>query len=724
MLLINYIKMVKHLNIYIKLITMSIGFVFLYQSCLNDPFMPEEFLNATIPSVETLKVTNKTATTITISGNVLRENGTEVTERGFCWSTGDSPEVTADNKIEVGEGLGAFTETVKSLLPNQTYRIRAYAINAKGIAYGDIEEVKTIKGLGVVKTLDVDSVNANSAISGGLIEIDGGDGEEILSRGICLGREFNPTAEIPSAMETDSFSCRITGLLPLTKYYFRAYVKNTVGIYYGSTDSLVTTSGLPSIGPLKLLDVRTFDADMESNVLSEGDAFVQARGICFSKAETVSIADDTIHVGTGSGKFTATLKSLRPNTTYYARSFAKNSYGVAYSDTISFKTINDLPVVTTMSVTDIADGNAKVGGTVLSKGYTDLVSCGICWATHDAPTTEDKLLSFSPGIGLFSGYLQKIDGGNTYYVRAYATNRNGTSYGETVSFKAPSVFVNVSSFMGLWRIGAAGFSALGKAYIVGGDIGTQYTSQVWEYDPSSNYWRDRWSFPLGGRKFLTVFSTDTIAYAVGGLVSPGNPTNDFYRFNPMQNDWDELTPFPGNARWNAGGVYVTDRVSKMGYGYIIGGRTTAGALNEVWRYNPRNGEWLQAETFPVSQFGGIAVSKNDTIFAGLGQKNELIPEKKLWSASGDITSWKEETSIPSLASAVFGGVIFNECIYVIDSNNRIWEYNIKQKVWIKKSTLDGPINTSHCMFLLNGSIYIGMSEQSSLMTKYDPVWDN
>ena len=96
--------MVKHLNIYIKLIAITIGFVFLYQSCLNDPFMPEEFLNATIPSVETLKVTNKTATTITISGNVLRENGTEVTERGFCWSTGDSPKVTADNKIEVGEG--------------------------------------------------------------------------------------------------------------------------------------------------------------------------------------------------------------------------------------------------------------------------------------------------------------------------------------------------------------------------------------------------------------------------------------------------------------------------------------------------------------------------------------------------------------------------------------------------------------------------------------------
>ncbi len=706
--------MVKPLNIYIKLITMSIGFVFLYQSCLNDPFMPEEFLNATIPTVETLNVTHKTATTITISGNVLRENGTEVTERGFCWSTGDSPKVTVDNKIEVGEGLGNFTETVKGLLPNQTYRIRAYAINAKGIAYGDIEEVKTIEGLGVVKTLDVDSIKANSAVSGGLIEIDGGDGEEILSRGICLGREFNPTAEIPSTMETDSFSCRITGLLPLTKYYFRAYVKNTVGIYYGSTDSLVTTSGLPSIGPLKLLNVRTFDADLESNVLSEGDALVQTRGICFSKAETVSIADDTIHVGSGLGKFTATLKSLRPNTTYYARSFAKNSYGVAYSDTICFKTINDLPVVSTMPVTDIADGNAKVGGTVLSQGYSELVSCGICWATHDVPTTEDKLLSFSPGIGLFSGYLQKITGGNTYYVRAYATNRNGTSYGETVSFKAPSIFVTVSSLTkGL--IGSNGFAIFGKAYVIGGDTGLDYTDEFWEYDPAFNSWRGR-KYPAK-RKYLISFSSESMAYILGGLDISQQATNRFYRYYPARNEWKELALFPGEPRWNASGVCIANQS-----GYVIGGLTLAGAQNEVWRYNIQNGEWFKEAPFPVSQFGGIAVSKNDTIFAGLGQKSELVNEKRLWSTSGDMSEWTEETPIPSLAT-VFGGVLLNDCIYVIDSNTRIWEYNIKQKIWTRKRILDDSKNTSLSMFLLNGAIYI-LNEQSSLMTKYDPVWDN
>lgn len=714
----------KSLNNYIRLIITSVGILFLYQSCLDDPTMPDDMLNARIPDIVTTEIVNKTATTITVTGEVLRENGLEVTERGLCWGAGDSPQVTTDNKMEVGKGLGTFTATVKNLLVNQTYHIRAYAINAKGTAYGDVKEVKTTEGLGVVSTIHPDNIKANTVLSGGVIEFKE-DGEEIQERGICLSSESYPTilnTRFVSTMKTDSFSCLITGLQPLTKYYIRAYVSNTVGTYYGTIDSLITTSGLPSIGPLKVLAVRTFDADLESNVLFEGDSPVTVRGVCYSRKENVSIDDDTTRVGVGNGRFVASLKSLRSNTTYYARSFAVNSYGIAYSDTISFKTINDLPTVTTMVVSNIANGNAKVGGTVISQGYTELTACGICWATHDTPTTEDKVLGFSAGIGSFSGYIEKIDGGNTYYVRAYATNRNGTAYGETVSFKTPSVFVNVSSFMGEWRIGATGFSALGRAYVIGGDLGTQYTPQIWEYDPVSNYWRAKWPYTPGGRKFVTVFSSEEMAYAIGGLESPGHPTNEFYKYKPMLNEWEVLSPFPGEARWDAGGVYVFDQVSE--YGYIIGGRTLSGALNEVWRYNLRNEEWLQVTAFPVSQFGGIVVSKNDTIFAGLGLKSESSSEKRLWSASGGVSVWKEETPIPSLAGAIFGGVVLNDCIYVIDSNNRIWEYNIKQKSWNKKSTLEGLTNTSHCMFLLNGSIYIGMSELSSLMTKYDPVWDN
>ena len=221
---------------------------------------------------------------------------------------------------------------------------------------------------------------------------------------------------------------------------------------------------------------------------------------------------------------------------------------------------------------------------------------------------------------------------------------------------------------------------------------------------------------------MTAFSTDQTAYLLGGLVNPSVPTTEFYKFKVILNEWVALPPFPGTARWSAKATVQSK--GAVTYGYVIGGRTTNAILNEVWRYNTIQEEWLQIENFPISQYGGIVLSKNDTIFAGLGQTGESTSTKTLWISSGDMSTWKEETEIPNLAGTISSGVILNDLLYVIDSNNRIWEYNIKQKVWTSKSTLGGYKDEGHSMMLLNGSIYIGMSVFSMSMKKYDPIWDN
>lgn len=610
-------------KLYTRLFLSFLIGLFIFQSCLDDPSMPVESINAKLPEVETSSVESFSGTSITVSGVALKDNGSDVTEKGVCWGT--SSPVSAVNKVSAGNGLGSFTLEIKGLSANKTYYLRAYAINAKGTAYGEERTVET-------------------------------------------------------------------------------------------------TSGMPSIAPLNLLQVRMFEADVESEVLSEGDATVTARGVCFSESASGSINNDTVYVGTGKGKFSATIKNLKTNTNYYARSFAVNNFGIQYSDTIRFTTQNALPTVKTSAVTDIKDGKAKVGGFVVNVGYSEITARGICWSTHNEPTIQDNVLSFTPGTGAFSDYIEKIDGGKTYYLRAYATNSIGTSYGEEVSFNTPPVFTNMAQFGALRPIGVAAFSVYGRAYFVGGDIGQVYSDLVWEFDPISNIWRYRKNYPLGGRKNMTAFSTDKIAYLLGGLIDPGVPTSVFYKYNVLLNDWEALPSFPGTPRWSAKATVQSN--GSEPYGYVIGGRTSNSILNEVWRYNTIRGEWLRIGNFPISQYGGIVLSKNDTIFAGLGQTSELTSTKTLWISSGDMSTWKEETEIPKLAGTISSGVILNDCLYVIDSNNRIWEYNIKQKVWTWKSTLEGSIDGGHSMLLLDGSIYIGMSYYSYSMTKYDPAWDN
>ncbi len=61
---------------------------------------------------------------------------------------------------------------------------------------------------------------------------------------------------------------------------------------------------------------------------------------------------------------------------------------------------------------------------------------GVCWSTAGNPTTNDSSWSISGRMEKvsFTTVLDGLSPGTTYYVRAYATNVTGTSYGDQLSF--------------------------------------------------------------------------------------------------------------------------------------------------------------------------------------------------------------------------------------------------------------------------------------------------
>ena len=101
---------------------------------------------------------------------------------------------------------------------------------------------------------------------------------------------------------------------------------------------------------------------------------------------------------------------------------------------LSCKPKEELPSVTTSFIIDITSNLAKCGGCVTSDGGLDVVSRGICWSTSQYPTKEDYYESAGGGIGEYKCELEDLEPNTTYYVRAYATNAMGTSYGEERSF--------------------------------------------------------------------------------------------------------------------------------------------------------------------------------------------------------------------------------------------------------------------------------------------------
>jgi hypothetical protein len=90
----------------------------------------------TLAVIVTSVVDVVTPISATCSGNITADQGSAPTERGVCWSTAQTPDVT-DNKASGGTGAGEFSYLMTGLTPQTTYYARAYVINKAGTAYGE-----------------------------------------------------------------------------------------------------------------------------------------------------------------------------------------------------------------------------------------------------------------------------------------------------------------------------------------------------------------------------------------------------------------------------------------------------------------------------------------------------------------------------------------------------------------------------------------------------------
>jgi hypothetical protein len=136
--------------------------------------------------------------------------------------------------------------------------------------------------------------------------------------------------------------------------------------------------------------------------------------------------------------FDCTVTGLLPNTTYYAKSYATNSFGTAYGNEISFKSKEaTIPIIaSTTGPSSITQTTAISGGTILVSGKTNITSKGICWSsTNTTPTIVNSKTNDGTGSGSFTSALSNLIPNTNYYIRAYATNSLGTGYGNVLVFK-------------------------------------------------------------------------------------------------------------------------------------------------------------------------------------------------------------------------------------------------------------------------------------------------
>lgn len=573
----------------------------------------KEFMTPSILPIVTIdNITNVTLTSATIVGNVTSEGGYAVTERGVCWGTSQNPTITGQH-ANSGTGAGSYTINITGLTPNTTYYVRAYATNSAGTSYGELKTFTTNNvNMPTVTTNDATNITQTTATCGGNVTADGG--ATVTERGVCWGTTQNPNISglhTNSGTGTGTFTINLTGLAPNTTYYVRAYATNSVGTNYGEQKTFTTNSlSKPTVTTNNVTNITQTTATCGGNVTADGGAAVTERGVCWSTSQNPTISGQHANSGTGIGTYSINMTELTPNTTYYVRAYATNSVGTNYGEQKTFTT-NSLskPTVTTNNVTSITQTSASCGGNVTADGGATVTARGVCWSTSSNPTINNSHTTNGTGTGSFTSSITGLTLNTTYYVRAYATNSVGTSYGEQKTFitndvNMPTVTTsNVSNITQTSATGGGNVTNAGGGTITARGVcwstsqnptinnghtsdgtGTgSFTSSMTGLSPGTTYYVRAYATNSAGTAYgvQKTFSTDVVINSgifsvepsTRVLFSPGNlqykASSNTWRFAEHQYDvigssnsnisqsysgWIDLFGW-GTSGWNCGNTY-------------------------------------------------------------------------------------------------------------------------------------------------------------------------
>jgi len=95
------------------------------------------------------------------------------------------------------------------------------------------------------------------------------------------------------------------------------------------------------------------------------------------------------------------------------------------------------PILSTTSIISINKTNSFCSGYITSDGGSKVTERGFCWSTSQNPTIINSTKSIDDSVGI-GNFLTKISGltcNTIYYIRPYAINSSGASYGDEKSFK-------------------------------------------------------------------------------------------------------------------------------------------------------------------------------------------------------------------------------------------------------------------------------------------------
>lgn len=367
--------------------------------------------------------------------------------------------------------IASWTDEIINLPTNQDYIILGFEAEVKGGEGVQLDNVQIYDGdmsaYPSVQTLSTQFVSDNAASVSAKLNAHGNNTVHTL--GICLSTHPNPTIDdeiILTNVSQEVFTIDLENLIPHTTYYVRAFARNNGHISYGEQLSFLTECARIVDYPF-VVNIPEIQSCVEMNTSWQFDE--QTTIYTFSSDEQSATSKLVLPILNMSNREATYISFDRKNNSDVLRVLYKNSIEGEWSEIANYSTVQNEFTRDSILLTNLSENyyiafegvsnlssielknivvyatyqlpilnveqlsatynSISVTADVIYEGVSSISNKGIIWGTSaDIDLTNSNVIPLGSGMGSFSTTISNLEENTTYYVKAFATNNNGTSY--------------------------------------------------------------------------------------------------------------------------------------------------------------------------------------------------------------------------------------------------------------------------------------------------------
>ncbi|EAY30963.1 IPT/TIG domain-containing protein [Microscilla marina] len=414
------------------------------------------------------------------------------------------------------------------------------------------------------------------------------------------------------------------------------------------------------------------------------------------------------------------------------------------------------PAQTSLSTfipTSVDFTSVTLKGSILTVGDGGITDHGFVWgetASPDLNSAGKHSLGAKTEAGAFEHAVTGLTEGKTYHVRAYATDAQGTVYGEDKSFtttNSPTIteFTPTEAGQGdTITIKGTNFNATTaetsikfgttaattilsvseteiKVVVPAGvtEGANKITASIKGLDAASTTdftyllgtWTQKKDFQGGARITGISFSIGTKGYIGLGRSASGfsSTLDDLWEYDPANDTWTQKANYPGGKR-SAAVSFVIQNIAFVG----LGRDETSTDKNDFWQYKPADNTWAQ-----FTDFGGTSSYPNQVGFS-VGGKGYVAKTNStdLWEV--DLGVWTKKNALPT--SKIQETFVVGNVAYIFSTDNKLWKYDATNDSWTSLKDFTGKFFNKGVV--ANGKVYFGDNGTSNyVIWEYNPTND-